>query len=221
MTDGKPLPMHEVAGRIAELYRPEGLEPWRARVVELVRTWLARPDARLHWTDDDERSDPCPMRLALPGRDRAPRWLGLDQPLVGVARLTGQVLLNPLSQALAQMESHFEAHAPQVPLRWKRALTPRQTQVAALVAAGHTNDQIADALGISPRTVVRLIQDIFKRLDYGSRGELAAECALGRPPTPVHQRVPEDLFAGLDTVDGLDESVDDDPTDPDLPLPDA
>lgn len=216
MTEGKPLQMHEVIGRIAELYRPDGLEPWRARIVDLVRAWLARGDARLHWSDDEEQADPCPVRLLLPGRGRAPRWLGFEAPLTGPARMSGQILLNPLSQAVAQMEARFESYDRQVPLRWQRALTPRQSQVAGLVAAGQTNDQIADALGISPRTVVRLIQDIFKRLDYGNRGELAAEIALGRPPTPVHQRVPEDLFAGLDPVDGLDAEVDDDPTDPDI-----
>lgn len=215
MTDGKPLQMHELAGRIAELYRPDGLEPWRARIVRLVQTWLARPDARLHWTDEEESIDPGPVRLPLPGRSRAPRWLGLDHGLQGTTRLTGQMLLNPLSQALAHMDARFEAYDRRVPLRWQRALTPRQSQVAALVAAGQTNDQIADALGISTRTVVRQIQDIFKRLGYSNRGELAAECALGRPPTPIHQRVPRDPFDGLEPLHGAFDDDDDDPTDPD------
>ena len=215
MSDGRPLPVHALAGRIAELYRPDGLEPWRARIVDLVRTWLARDDARLYWDDAEEQVESGGVRLPLPGRDRAPRWLCLDRPLASQARLTGQVLLNPLSQALAQMEAHFEAYDPQVPLRWRRALTPRQSQVAGLVATGHSNGQIAAALGISPRTVVRLIQDIFKRLGYSNRGELAAECALGRPPTPVHQRVPDDPFDELTPIDGMPGAGDDDPTDPD------
>lgn len=220
MSDGRPLPVHALASRIAELYRPEGLEPWRSRISELVRTWLARPDARLHWHEADEQADADAVRLPLPGRERAPRYLCLDHPLGSAARLTGQVLLNPLSQALAQMEARFESHDQRVPLRWQRALTPRQSQVAALVAAGQTNEQIATALGISPRTVVRLIQDIFKRLGYGNRGELAAECALGRPPTPIHQRVPDDPFDELTPIDGvpLRGEPDDDPTDPDGPL---
>lgn len=217
MTDGRPLQVHELASRIAELYRPEGLEPWRARIVRLVRGWLARPDARLHWVEGDEAADDCPVRLPLPGRARAPRWLGFDHGLQGGARLSAQVLLNPLSQALGQMDARFEAHDSRVPLRWQRALTPRQSQVAVLVAEGQTNDQIAAALGIAPRTVVRLIQDIFKRLGYGNRGELAAECALGRPPTPVHQRVPVDPFESLPPLMGVDPDEDDDPTDPDDP----
>lgn len=213
MTEGQPLPIHALAGRLAELYRPDGLEPWRARIEHLTRTWLARGDARLYWSEDGEAADHSAVRLPLPGRARPPRWLALERPLTGAARLTGQALLNSLSQAVGQMEARFEELDRTVPLRWQRALTPRQTQVAMLVSSGQTNEQIAEHLGIAPRTVVRLIQEIFKRLGYGNRGELAAERALGRPPTPVHQRVPDDLFDGLDLLDtdGDDDEPDTDP----------
>lgn len=230
MSDAEPLPIYALAGRLAELYRPDGLEPWRARIVHLTRNWLARDDARLHWDERAEKADGHAVKLPLPGRARPPRWLGLDHPLDGAARLTGQALLNALSQAVGQMEARFEELDRTVPLRWQRSLTPRQTQVAMLVSSGQTNDQIAEQLGIAPRTVVRLIQQIFKRLGYGNRGELAAERALGRPPTPVHQRVPDDLFDalegldGLQALDGLDGTGDDEPdTDPDGPFvePDA
>ena len=43
-------------------------------------------------------------------------------------------------------------------------LTPKQTQVLALVAQGHNNDAIADELGISVRTVDRHLNEIYRRL---------------------------------------------------------
>jgi DNA-binding CsgD family transcriptional regulator len=52
-------------------------------------------------------------------------------------------------------------------------LTPRQYEVASLVARGATNAEIASALGISMNTVKKLLKDVFQRLDLTSRTELA------------------------------------------------
>lgn len=54
------------------------------------------------------------------------------------------------------------------------ALTPRQRQVIALVARGHTNPEIARALVIRTDSVKNHIYDIHHRLGTGgSRAELA------------------------------------------------
>jgi DNA-binding NarL/FixJ family response regulator len=53
-------------------------------------------------------------------------------------------------------------------------LTARELEVLALVAAGHTNRQIAAALVISPHTVRRHLQNIFRKLGVSSRAAATA-----------------------------------------------
>jgi DNA-binding CsgD family transcriptional regulator len=52
-------------------------------------------------------------------------------------------------------------------------LTPRELEVAALVARGLTNHQIADALAISPTTATSHVKHILARLDLDSRVQIA------------------------------------------------
>lgn len=55
-----------------------------------------------------------------------------------------------------------------------RALTPRQLDVAHLVAQGSSNTQIGTELGISTKAVEKHVAEIFERWAVGSRFELAA-----------------------------------------------
>jgi DNA-binding NarL/FixJ family response regulator len=48
-------------------------------------------------------------------------------------------------------------------------LTPRQTTLLRLVAAGHTNAQIARRLGLSEGTVRTHLENIYERLQVSSR----------------------------------------------------
>jgi DNA-binding NarL/FixJ family response regulator len=48
-------------------------------------------------------------------------------------------------------------------------LTPRQWELLCLVAAGHTNAQIARRLGISQGTVGTHLENIYERLHVSSR----------------------------------------------------
>jgi predicted ATPase/DNA-binding CsgD family transcriptional regulator/transcriptional regulator with XRE-family HTH domain len=54
-----------------------------------------------------------------------------------------------------------------------RLLTPRQHEVAALIARGLTNAQIAERLVVSPHTVERHVENILDRLRLSSRIEIA------------------------------------------------
>ena len=53
-------------------------------------------------------------------------------------------------------------------------LTPREAQVAGLVAAGLTNAEIAVRLIISVRTVQGHVENILRKLEFGSRSQVAA-----------------------------------------------
>ena len=51
-------------------------------------------------------------------------------------------------------------------------LSARQLEVARLVARGLTNDEVATTLGISPKTIKSHLDQIYRRLDIGSRAAL-------------------------------------------------
>ena len=68
------------------------------------------------------------------------------------------------------------------------SLTARETEIAALVAAGPTNAQIAAALTISPKTVGAHVEHILTKLGAGRRAEIAAWYAAGaRAAEPAAQ----------------------------------
>jgi DNA-binding NarL/FixJ family response regulator len=53
-------------------------------------------------------------------------------------------------------------------------LTEREREVAALIAAGRSNREIAAALVLSDRTVAVHVANILAKLDFGSRVQIAA-----------------------------------------------
>ena len=55
-----------------------------------------------------------------------------------------------------------------------RPLTAREFEVARYVAEGHTNAQIAEVLGLSPKTVSAHIEHILAKLGATRRTEIAA-----------------------------------------------
>ncbi|MFF9777539.1 ATP-binding protein [Streptomyces sp. NPDC013978] len=63
-------------------------------------------------------------------------------------------------------------------------LTRREQEVAALVAEGMSNRQIASALGRSPRTVHRHVENILAKLGFGSRARIASWWTANQALTP-------------------------------------
>jgi DNA-binding CsgD family transcriptional regulator len=65
------------------------------------------------------------------------------------------------------------------------SLTPRELEIAALVARGRSNKAIAEELVISPATVARHIANIMTKLGFRSRAQIAvwtADRGLALPP---------------------------------------
>jgi DNA-binding NarL/FixJ family response regulator len=62
-----------------------------------------------------------------------------------------------------------------------KPLTPRQSAVIILAAAGQTNTQIAQTLGITEKTVKNHLNQVYKRSGAENRNELKS--AYGSSPT--------------------------------------
>ena len=62
-------------------------------------------------------------------------------------------------------------------------LTPREREVAALVAEGMSNRQIASVLGRSTRTVDGHVKNILAKLGFGSRARIASWWTANQAPT--------------------------------------
>ena len=60
------------------------------------------------------------------------------------------------------------------PARPPATLTARESEVAALIAEGLTNSQLAERLFISPKTAAVHVSNILAKLGLSSRAEIAA-----------------------------------------------
>jgi DNA-binding NarL/FixJ family response regulator len=60
------------------------------------------------------------------------------------------------------------------PIGGGATLTPREREVALLIAEGLTNAELARRLYISPRTAAVHVSNILRKLEVGSRTEVAA-----------------------------------------------
>ncbi|MGH2358540.1 MAG: response regulator transcription factor [Candidatus Limnocylindria bacterium] len=65
-----------------------------------------------------------------------------------------------------------------------RLLSPREREIARMVANGYTNKAIAKVLEISSWTVSTHLRRVFGKLDVGSRAAMVARL-LETPPTTV------------------------------------
>jgi DNA-binding NarL/FixJ family response regulator len=123
-------------------------------------------------------------------------WAGLSAREADVARLVASGASNREVGAALHISDHtVRAHvsrtlaafgvatrsglpaamdqARRVPAKARPALTPRQQDVVALVAAGLPNDEIAVRLGLSQRTVERHVSDALVRWSLTNRTALA------------------------------------------------
>ena len=72
---------------------------------------------------------------------------------------------------------------PGLPKRDTGVLSPREREVAALIAEGRSNRQIGETLVISERTAEHHVESILSKLGFDSRAQVAAWVASARPST--------------------------------------
>jgi len=89
--------------------------------------------------------------------------------LIYAGRTTPAQQAADLAMAVASGAAPGDPDRPQVV-----PLTPRERQVAALVASGRTNRQIGRVLGISEKTAEVHLHHVMSKLDVRSRAEVAA-----------------------------------------------
>jgi DNA-binding NarL/FixJ family response regulator len=77
-------------------------------------------------------------------------------------------------QAGAAAREHLAALSETASCKSPAALTPRQREVAVLIARGYTNQQIAAALVLTAGTVANHIEHILGRLNCHNRAQIAA-----------------------------------------------
>ncbi|MGQ0575615.1 MAG: helix-turn-helix transcriptional regulator, partial [Pseudonocardia sp.] len=95
------------------------------------------------------------------------------------ARCVGRAL----SQADAVALARRTVAGPPPGCRQAAPLTPREREVAGLVAGGRTNRQIGRALGITEKTAEVHVHNIIRKLDASSRAEIAAWAATQIVPS--------------------------------------
>ena len=144
------------------------VECYGLRVDDLLDR-VAAPTLVLHRRDDRA----IPYRL---GRDLAARIPGAR--LVSLAGRSHFPYVGDAAAVVREVLGFLGAPPPEVPAdepeRRPAGLTARQLQVAALVAGGLTNRQIAGRLGIEERSAEGHVERIRQRLGVRSRAQIAA-----------------------------------------------
>ena len=128
-------------------------------------------------TDNDVGPAEHQIALALIRADRD--FSGRDRALLRVLRA-------PLIAALARARSRQQAgQAPAAAaaggLPDPPGLTDRETAILRLVATGRTNSAIAHQLQLSPRTVAKHLEHVYRKLGVSSRAAAVARLTLGGP----------------------------------------
>jgi DNA-binding CsgD family transcriptional regulator/tetratricopeptide (TPR) repeat protein len=197
---GQPAPDDTTAAALLQRLQEAAAGPAAASFPELA-AWHATAAAER--TRQQGRSDPAAWAAAVAawkrlGRPYRAAYAGFRQAeallatadrdtaatvLGRAADITGRLGARPLDgevKALARrarldLAQHAAAAAGGVPAPAEHLdLTPREAEVLALVAAGHSNRQIAQALFISPKTVSVHVSNILAKLGVHTRVEAAA-----------------------------------------------
>ncbi len=154
-----------------------------------VARYLVERHAPVH---NGSLASPKTWRLICP---RADHWHVMAGPIVGKGQLVGAVGftreqampafddqnladLSALCLHLSTWTATMRAQPPQK-LESNR-LTPREVQIAQLVAQGRTNSEIGIELWITENSVKQALKRMFRKLEVSSRAEMTAQLVVAR-----------------------------------------
>jgi DNA-binding CsgD family transcriptional regulator/tetratricopeptide (TPR) repeat protein len=168
-----PYAGHFVAGGAGSI----GCQGSVAGCLGRLAALLGRPDeARRHFSDATEanRQAAIPVYLAetllhwaqLTAQTDLPAARPLAEEANSIATRLGMASTARASRSILESLGADKASAG--------PLTKREREVAALVAQGRSNKEVADRLVLSERTVETHVSRILTKLDLGSRTQLAA-----------------------------------------------
>jgi DNA-binding CsgD family transcriptional regulator len=178
---GEVMPIADSLEGLAALAAARGEHERALRLVGAATAVRERVGAPLH-----------PIR-----RTRRDRWLDplrqvVGEPTVEQAWASGQALTLDQAVTLALEETEpappGSAHSGAVTPTQAGPLTTREREVAALLARGLSNRQIAEQLVITERTVAAHIEHILNKLGFRSRTQIALWAAAEhnlRAPDPA------------------------------------
>jgi DNA-binding CsgD family transcriptional regulator len=154
----------------AEFSRLSASDPalWHAA----ADAWAARPApwhvAYARWREAEA------LLAAGAGRSAAARPLREAAATARELGAAGLLREAELLAARARIDLASSPAPPEAKEADPHGLTPREREILAHLAAGHTDRQIADALFISPRTAGVHVSRILSKLGASTRGEAAA-----------------------------------------------
>jgi len=188
-----------------DLARAEDLTQWMEEVARATqRAWTmataARSRALIQAAMNELDEADATLERALAAHELLPMPLELGRTLLtrGVVlrrRRRRAVARESLEEALALFEGHgatlwVERARSEIARLGVRStaqvdLTPVEQQMAALVAKGYTNPEIAASLSLSRKTVEASLSRSYRKLGVRSRAELVAKLSGPRVPTPA------------------------------------
>ena len=180
----KPLRIPEVLARLATHVRNAQATRLAREAVDVAGLGVVVLDGQgrvawrspqaLRWLEAAFAAEPSPA-------DAAAAWLICaqrmgDQTLVladGRQLLARHLGASGLAESMLLL-SHAAPEATMPRQLQQVALTPRETEVLSWLSKGKTNRDIADILGMSPRTVNKHLEHIFEKLGVETRTAAAA-----------------------------------------------
>lgn len=130
------------------------------------------------------------------GEHRVAPLLGGDG-VIGMLRITGNIDHSELTTIAAYISIRIAILGLGLADGSLDVLTPRQREVADLVAHGCTNHEIANMLAISANAVKKHVSRVLSVLEVSNRTELAALRGRWRIPSVIDQVLPPTLVVVL------------------------
>lgn len=187
----KPLRIPEVLARVATHVRNARATRLAREAVDVAGMGAVVLDlqGRIAWRSPQAtRWLEAAFAAGPPGAAAA--WLAAVPPGAGAARplpdgnrlLARHMGAGAFSEAMLLLRLE-PAGAPAGVRGLSASLTPREAEVLSWLAKGKTNRDIADILGMSPRTVNKHLEHIYEKLGVETR--TAAVAAAGQIPGPA------------------------------------